>query len=290
MALATVCGYKELMENYNEDVDQMLLSKDPTFNLISPANVQFPVPGFQPPKQFVEEHFGPKSGTMQFLHGTTTLAFVYEPATNDDKGGIIVAADSRASSGQYVGSSTVMKILEISDHILATMAGGAADCQFWTRVLAKQAKLFELSNKEKISVAAASKLLANMMYNYKGMGLSVGSTVSGYDKRGPALYYVDNDGNRVKGKVYSVGSGCLNAYGILDTFVKPRMTDAEAIDVARRAIMAATHRDTGSGGYCNLYHIKPDGHQRHERLDVNELLYKFWDDNNRETFDPASLQ
>ena len=34
-------------------------------------------------------------------------------------------------------------------------------------------RIYELRNKERISVAAASKLLANMVYNYKGMGLSM---------------------------------------------------------------------------------------------------------------------
>ena len=37
----------------------------------------------------------------------------------------------------------------------------------------KQKRLYELRNKERISVAAASKLLANMVYAYKGMGLSM---------------------------------------------------------------------------------------------------------------------
>ena len=53
------------------------------------------------------------------------------------------------------------------------MAGGAADCSFWERVLSEQCRIYELRNKERISVAAASKLLANMVYNYKGMGLSM---------------------------------------------------------------------------------------------------------------------
>lgn len=34
-------------------------------------------------------------------------------------------------------------------------------------------RIYELRNKERISVAAASKLLANIVYNYKGMGLSM---------------------------------------------------------------------------------------------------------------------
>ena len=34
-------------------------------------------------------------------------------------------------------------------------------------------RLYELRNKERISVSAASKLLANIVYTYKGMGLSI---------------------------------------------------------------------------------------------------------------------
>ena len=63
------------------------------------------------------------------------------------------------------------------------MAGGAADCTYWERVLAKQCRIYELRNRERISVAAASKLLANMVYNYKGMGLSMGVMIVGWDKR-----------------------------------------------------------------------------------------------------------
>ena len=36
--------------------------------------------------------------------------------------------------------------------------------------------MFELRNGNRISVAAASKILANMVYSYKGMGLSMVST------------------------------------------------------------------------------------------------------------------
>lgn len=36
-----------------------------------------------------------------------------------------------------------------------------------------QCRLHELRNKERISVAAASKILSNIVYQYKGMGLSM---------------------------------------------------------------------------------------------------------------------
>jgi 20S proteasome subunit beta 5 len=37
----------------------------------------------------------------------------------------------------YIGSGKVKKIIEINKHLLGTMAGGAADCQYWERFLVK---------------------------------------------------------------------------------------------------------------------------------------------------------
>lgn len=80
----------------------------------------------------------------------------------------------------------------------------------------EQCRLYELNNQRRITVRAASKLLANNMFSYRGMGLSMGTMVAGWDPEGPGLYYVDSDGQRTKGKVFSVGSGSLYAYGVLD--------------------------------------------------------------------------
>ena len=59
-------------------------------------------------------------------------------------------------------------MIEINPYLLGTMAGGAADCSFWERLLAKQCRIYQLRNRERISVAAASKILSNMVYQYKG--------------------------------------------------------------------------------------------------------------------------
>ena len=103
------------------------------------------------------------------------------------------------------------KVIEINPYLLGTMAGGAADCSFWERDLGRECRLYELRNKERITVAAASKLLANTVYAYKGMGLSMGTMITGWDKHGPGLYYVDSEGQRLKGDLFSVGSG--STYG-----------------------------------------------------------------------------
>lgn len=135
-----------------------------------------------------DEHGKPVN--MHFAHGTTTLGFKY-------KNGVILAVDSRATGGMFIYSGTVKKIIEINQFLLGTMAGGAADCIYWERVLSKQCRLYELRNRERISVAAASKLLSNIAYNYKGMGLSMGVMIAGFDKRvssmeGSREVYCDN--------------------------------------------------------------------------------------------------
>lgn len=58
----------------------------------------------------------------------------------------------------------------------------AADCQYWETYLGIQCRLHELRNHERISVAAASKYLSNLVYSYKGMGLSMGTMICGWDK------------------------------------------------------------------------------------------------------------
>lgn len=110
---------------------------------------------------------GDEQQEVQFAKGTTTLAFKFQ-------GGVIVSVDSRSSMGSYISSSSVHKVIRIHPYLLGTMAGGAADCMYWQRHLGMQCRLYELRNGRRITVAAASKILANIMNAYRGYGLSMG--------------------------------------------------------------------------------------------------------------------
>eukprot|EP00180_Rhodochaete_pulchella_P000916 Plantae.Rhodophyta-Rhodochaete_pulchella.ctg1742.p4 GENE.Plantae.Rhodophyta-Rhodochaete_pulchella.ctg1742~~Plantae.Rhodophyta-Rhodochaete_pulchella.ctg1742.p4 ORF type:complete len:270 (-),score=43.36 Plantae.Rhodophyta-Rhodochaete_pulchella.ctg1742:2152-2961(-) len=235
------------------------------------SNPCLSIPSVDRPADFLRDAFSAENSDtkpMDFLHGTTTLGFRFE-------GGIIAAVDSRASMGQYIGSGTVRKIIEINPFLLGTMAGGAADCSFWERDLGRQCRLMELRNKERVSVAAASKMLANTVYGYKGMGLSMGTMIMGWDKTGPKIYYVDSEGTRLVGDKFSVGSGSTYAYGVLDAGYKWDLTVDEAIDLGKRAIYHATHRDAYSGGYINVYHIKEDGWVNLSHEDCFDKHYEY---------------
>ncbi|XP_028649561.1 proteasome subunit beta type-5 [Erpetoichthys calabaricus] len=261
MALASVLGRESAFFNNN---------KQSSLGVNLDLHVSEPQDFFVRNAASADVFSGPEE-KIEFLHGTTTLAFKFQH-------GVIVAVDSRATAGSYIASQTVKKVIEINPYLLGTMAGGAADCSFWERLLARQCRIYELRNKERISVAAASKLLANMVYQYKGMGLSMGTMVCGWDKRGPGLYYVDSEGNRVCGDSFSVGSGSVYAYGVLDRGRREDLSVEEACELGRRAIYQATYRDAYSGGVVNLYHVKSDGWVCVSQDDVADLHRKYLDE------------
>jgi len=249
----------------NLDVEQELATAFP--NAVEPMSIL--TPPF-PPSELanVLKNQDGSDNKINFLHGTTTLAFKYN-------GGVVIAVDSRATGGMYIFSGNVKKIIPINRHLMGTMAGGAADCMYWERVLSKQCRLYELRNKQRISVAAASKLLSNICFEYKGYGLSMGTMIAGWDKKGPGLYYVDSDGTRTDGKVFSVGSGSIYAYGVLDNGYRQDLTDEEAYDLGRRAIYHATFRDAASGGCIRVVHMKEDGYKIISEEDCTSLHYKY---------------
>jgi 20S proteasome subunit beta 5 len=99
-----------------------------------------------------------------------------------------------------------------------------------------------------------------------------GTMICGWDKTGPALFYVDSDGTRLRGDLFSVGSGSTFAYGVLDQGYSWDMSDEDAQELGRRSIYAAAHRDAFSGNTINVYHVREEGWERFETVDVNDLV------------------
>ena len=179
---------------------------------------------------------------QQFYHGTTTCSFKY-------KDGILIAVDSRASMGQYIGTGAAKKVIPLSKYCVGTMAGGAADCSFWLRYVAMERRNWEMnqSNGQPMTTSQTSKLLAKHLSQYVGvpkeLALSVGTMIMGYDKPKDAfsknseiqeeeeekgafrIYYVDNEGTRKEGDIFAVGSGSTYAYSILDAYDSGKRKD-----------------------------------------------------------------
>ncbi|XP_022224838.2 proteasome subunit beta type-5 [Drosophila obscura] len=229
-----------------------------TSNFSNPYRLMAPIPGTP----------DLTNASIKIDHGTTTLGFVYQ-------GGIVLCADSRSSIGINVSSQKINKIVPISNHIVGTLAGGAADCKYWYRVLARECRLHELRYKRPMSVNAAAKMICNVSDMHRGTGLNMGMLLAGYSPKGPSLVYVDSDGMNINGKKFSVGSGASNALGILDPMYRFDLTDEEAFDLALQSLYQATVCDVYTGGLVVLYHVGPVAHRIVREVDCMELHKKY---------------
>ncbi len=99
--------------------------------------------------------------------------------------------------------------------------------------------------------------------------------ITGFDHNGGHLYYLDNDGNRIEGEKFSIGSGSTFAYGVLDNYWRRDLTLEEAVELGKRAISEATYHDSASGGVVNVYHVFPGGWKKMvDRQDNSELVWQ----------------
>ena len=174
------------------------------------------------------------------FHGTTTVAFQYN-------GGTVCCVDSRASLGTFVGSSAE-KIIPISKRVLGTMAGSAADCVSWLRLLSALSKLHELENGAPLKASQAARTLGSLLRRRRGDDYGVGTMVFDSD----ALSYVDGEGYELKGSAFAVGSGSVYAYPALEANLDGLVDADAALRIAERAVSTAAVRDAYSGGLLNL--------------------------------------
>lgn len=204
-----------------------------------------------------------------FITGTTTLGFIYPQ-------GIILATDSRATASDLIVSQKLSKVIPISDTILCTLAGNAADCVYWLRILTKECRSYEAKYQTQMSARHAANLVVNTVRKYRGgnttLGLSIGTLMASYDQHcGPQLYMLDHTGLLIEGHKFCVGSGEEYARAILETGYRPDLSEDDACALATTAIYHACRRDIHSGGFVRLYKINRDGWRQVSSRDVKDI-------------------
>ncbi|HKZ45177.1 MAG TPA: archaeal proteasome endopeptidase complex subunit beta [archaeon] len=176
--------------------------------------------------------------------GTTTLGMIC-------KDGVILAAEKKSTMGYLIASKESSKILPIEDHIAITIAGASGDAQALVRIMKAESKLFSMQNQRKITVKAASALLANILQSgrWTYMPYMVQLIIAGYDDSGPGIYTLDAIGSsEEERRFFSTGSGSPMALGVLEDRYKEGMSMEEGAKLAVSAIKSAIERDIASGG------------------------------------------
>ena len=173
-------------------------------------------------------------------------------------GGVMLAADSRTSSGIYVANRVADKIWPISKNIFALKSGSAADTQFLLQTTKNYIAQFAVDYEDKPPVKVAARILQQYQYEYKDY-LSASIILCGVDNlEGPCIYSVGFGGTTLKQNIAMSGSGSTYVFGYIDNNYKPNMTKQEAKDFLRNAVALAMYRDNHSGGTIRMRDITKD--------------------------------
>lgn len=191
--------------------------------------------------------------------GTTTVGIVC-------KDGVILASDRRATMGYYIANKRTPKIHMISDRIGMTIAGGVGDAQTLVRWMQAEIKLYELKHGRRMTVEAASTLLANILSNYKYYPFYVQLLVGGVDEK-PRVYSVDMLGGVTEEDITATGSGSPIAMGVLEEMYVKDGGVKDNAPIAARAVGAAMKRDAGSGEGVDVIVITPHGIEKFTEKD-----------------------
>jgi proteasome beta subunit len=177
----------------------------------------------------------------QLKTGTTTVGIICQ-------GAVVLGAERKATMGYLVAKKDTEKIRPIDEHMGMTIAGVVGDALALERYVKAELRLYKLKEGRKMSVSAASHLVANILYSRRFYPYIVQLVIGGYDGK-PGLFSLAPDGSVMEEKEYfSTGSGSPMAFGVLEDGFKAGMTVEEAKKLVTRAIYSATKRDIASGG------------------------------------------
>jgi len=140
----------------------------------------------------------------------------------------------------------------------AACAGLVADMQILSLQITALAKIRKMEIKREIPPNSIAKMISNMMYERRFFPLLTQVIVGGIVDK-PAIYTLDPLGSVLPDEYAAVGTGAEMALGVLDPQFKEKMTEKEAIELAKKAVKSATLRDTFSGDGIDVLVINKDG-------------------------------
>ncbi|KAF7636605.1 hypothetical protein Mgra_00004003 [Meloidogyne graminicola] len=175
--------------------------------------------------------------------------------------GVVLATDSRTSSGSFIGSRITNKINPICDNVVALRSGVTSDSQAILDIMKYYAEAHSMFDEEPILVYNVAQYSRKFAYNYRDQ-MSFSLIVAGYDEKEKGqIYACTLGGYTLRQKVYLAGSGSTYIYGYIDQNWKDGMTNKEAEELVTNAVTLAKHRDAQSGGVTNLSIVDKNGIQ-----------------------------
>ncbi|PNH06257.1 Proteasome subunit beta type-6 [Tetrabaena socialis] len=187
--------------------------------------------------------------------GTSIMAVTFN-------GGVILGADSRTSTGNYVANRVTDKITPLCDNVYVLRSGSAGDTQAIAGYVQHFISQFQAEEGERITVKTAANLVKTIAYNNKD-NLEAGMIVAGFDKHGGGQVFSISLGGTLQQAPFAMsGSGSSYITGFVDKNWRDNMSEQEAMDFVMRSLKYAMTWDASSGGCIRTVTITEAGVDR----------------------------
>uniref|UniRef100_A0A7S1QL07 Proteasome subunit beta n=1 Tax=Alexandrium catenella TaxID=2925 RepID=A0A7S1QL07_ALECA len=197
--------------------------------------------------------------------GTTIMAVEFD-------GGVVLGADSRTSTGDYVANRASRKISKVHDKIFVCRSGSAADTQALTGFVQNYLSMHAVELGALPSVNTCANLFKVFAYNNKDR-LTAGLIVAGWDeKKGGQVYSIPLGGTRLRQPCVTGGSGSMYISALVDSEYRPGMTKQECLQFVRLCIAHAMALDGSSGGLIRTVAVDATSITE-ETIEGNKLPY-----------------
>jgi 20S proteasome subunit beta 2 len=197
--------------------------------------------------------------------GTTIVGMVY-------KDGVVLGADTRATSGSEVAEKNCEKIHYLAPNMYCCGAGTAADTEMITQLISSQLELLRMNTHSQSRVITACTLLKRRLFQHQGQ-ISAALVLGGCDINGPCIFQIAPHGSTAKLNYTTMGSGSLAAMSVFESTWREDMNEADAVKMVQRAVAAGVFNDLGSGSNIDICVIRKDSSVDYRRNDVkpNEI-------------------
>jgi 20S proteasome subunit beta 1 len=185
--------------------------------------------------------------------GTTIMAVSFD-------GGVVLAADTRTSTGSIVVNRAANKLTKLTDNVYCCRSGSAADTQAMAELVSRYMRQYAVdTNTPIVPTKAVANLFHRMCYNYKNQ-ISAGILVGGWDEiNGGTVYSIPSGGAMVQAPYAMGGSGSIFLYSFMDEHYKQGLSKDQCLNLLRAAVSHAMARDGSSGGMMRTIVIDRTG-------------------------------
>ncbi|HEX2315769.1 MAG TPA: proteasome subunit beta [Thermomonospora sp.] len=210
-------------------------------------------------------------------HGTTIMALRIP-------GGVVVAGDRRATSGNLIAKRDLEKVYRADEHSAVAMAGAVGLCLEMIRLFQVELEHYEKLQAAQLSLPAKARRLGAVVranLGYAMQGLAAVPLFAGYDLDAGTgrIYTYDITGSPQESTdFYAEGSGSPFARGSLKKLYRPDLTEEEAAAVCVQALYDAAEDDSATAGPDLARRIFPviavvteEGYRRLPEADVAAL-------------------